>query len=141
MSGEEARTELSCGLRASAIDQLIQNVVLNMIMLAVIVQLGFFLGYLYACGIIDFDFSPRLLRGLMRELLDVKNGEWFPRMSEIDNMIIDLELNLNLLLCASATIFRILQEFPDPSLSRSLLVLMIELVEAVNNLVGKLVVE
>jgi hypothetical protein len=77
MSGEEARAELSRGLRASAIDQLIQNVVLNMILLLVIVQIGFFLGYLYASGIIDFDFIPRLLRGLVRELLDVKNGEWF----------------------------------------------------------------
>jgi hypothetical protein len=112
-----------------------------MILLAVVVQLRFFLGYLYTCGIIDFDFGPRLLGGLMRKLLDVKNGEWFPRVPEIDHMVIYLNLNLNLLLCASATIFRILQEFPDPSLSRSLLVLMIKLVEAVNNLVGKLVVE
>ena len=61
MCGEKARAELPSGLRASAIDQLIQNVVLNMILLSVIVQLGFFLGYLYASGIIDFDFSPRLL--------------------------------------------------------------------------------
>jgi len=141
MSGEEARAELPSGLRASTIDQLIQNVVLNMILLTVIVQLGFFLGYLYASGIIDFDFSPRLLGGLMRELLDVKNGEWFPRVSEIDHMIIDLNLNFHLLLCASTTIFRVLEQLPDPSLSRPLLVLMIELVEAVNDLVGKLVVE
>jgi hypothetical protein len=46
MSGEEARAELSRGLWSSAIDQLIQNVVLNMILLLVIVQLGLFLGYL-----------------------------------------------------------------------------------------------
>jgi hypothetical protein len=62
-------------------------------------------------------------------------------VSEIDHMIIDLEFNFNLLLCASATIFRILQELPDPSLGRPFLVLMIELVEAINNLVGKLIVE
>ena len=77
MRGEEARAELPCGLRTSAIDQLVQNVVLNMILLSVIVQFGFFLGYLYASGTIDFDLSSGLLGSLMRELLDVKNGERF----------------------------------------------------------------
>ncbi len=48
MCREKACAELSCGLWARAIDQLIQNVVLNMILLAVLIELGFFFWYFYA---------------------------------------------------------------------------------------------
>ena len=105
MCRQEPSTELSCCLRCHPIDYTVQYDVFNVLLLP------FNLVLLRPLRLRLFKplyISPLLQRSLMHYRLDVIYGEWLPRVSELEHLMIENDLHLDLALTDCTGILRVL---------------------------------
>jgi hypothetical protein len=70
----------------------------------------------------------------MHDRQDIINGEWLAGMSELERLMIEDYLHLDLGLTNSTAILGILQKFPDPTLRGPIMVIKVELIQAIHDL-------
>ena len=136
MSRQETSTELSCGLWCNPINKTIQIDIFNVILLLITLV---FLKALRVRHFYSLHISSLFEGSLMHDCLDVIYGEWLPRVSELERLMIDNDLHLDLALNGCTGIFRVLQKFPDPPFGGSRIVLVVESIQTIYYLVCKLI--